>query len=372
MKTQEVPTFEQPVQTAVEDQARHGLRHRLGAALAGASLLAAGLTLVDEAPADAVTIVPEHATNREATSIAHKTHRPVIHVGTMNILGSNHVAAGHKVGGSVAARASRTAAVIKNHFGIVGTQETTPVQKHLLQHDLGRHYTAVPAHRSSQNTIFFNNTRFKELAWGKFVYPFYDEPGDGIWVRLKDKKSGQNIFVSNDQLIAREEHPSAKSDRGGAKLRYKGAVIVRNLMKHEAQRHANEIIINTSDSNATNLPRPKADAMTPVPKDPYLVSHYGDKARDYIPYCVYTASVGGRRWAQSAYDLADGLSDQSAYNKNSKTGHCPDTRKNNATKWTVDWILKGKKGAVLSYHQIDNARVKHATDHLPVEAAIAE
>lgn len=281
--------------------------------------------------------------------------------GTYNILASFHVAAGRRIGGPVKARAARAISTIRRTMDIAGLQEMTPYQRRVFDRGLPG-YDAVPARRPSTNTVYVRSSRFRVLATGRFGYPgFLDRglrgrSGDGVWARLADRRTGRVVFVLNDHLAPRDEHPRGGSDRGGARKRLVTARLELARVRAELRDHPSEVVVDLGDKNSTNNLRNHRARMAPVPKDPVLHGRRG-----LLPYCVLTAGPAGRRPLRSAYDLVRG-----------RAGHCPTRAHSRVLDLTVDWVYVSPATATATrWRRPSTWSTRHASDHLPVIATIA-
>lgn len=313
--------------------------------------------LVAAGPSRPTHAVPAPAAARERTASVGTTFT----AGTYNILASFHAATGRRIGGPVRARAARAMTTIRRTMDIAGLQEMTPYQRRLFDHGLPR-YVAVPGRRAAANTIYVRSSRFRVIASGRFHYPgfldrgLHGRSGIGMWARLADRRTGRIVFVLNDHLSPRDEHPRGRSDRGGARKRLVTARLELARIRRELHDHPAEVVVDLGDKNSTNNLRNHRERTAPVPKDPVLHGR-----RRLLPYCVLTAGRPGERPLRSAYDLV-----------HDHEGRCPTRMHSHVLDQTVDWVYVSPATATATrWLRPSTWRTRHASDHLPVIATIA-
>lgn len=334
-------------------------RMRLAAA---AMTLTAVALLAPNSSALADDIHPADAeTSSELVQASQKQQAiPDIAITSYNILGANHTRLSSEVGGTVKARAFRTVRFILGKAGarpsdIVGMQEIEPVQRHLFDNQLHKHYASVPKDKSAENPIFYNKDRFDLLATGFVRYPYYGDPGlrahngKAVWARLQDKNTDQVVTVINEHPVAWNQNPG--SDKGGAEKRERTAHLIANWVRSQQQLHPNSAMFDIGDMNSINVPLNYFD--------PYFTFQFKDRAlngnRNRIGYCIKTEKEVG---LQDSRDVLRG-----------HTGHCLNKSRGPDYRHQIDWIyLNPRFTNVKSWRVIDNTITRHASDHLPLMA----
>ena len=266
-----------------------------------------------------------------------------IRIATYNILGSNHVETGKKLG-TVNQRADRATDIIKGKagpeaFDIVGVQEMQPDQYAIFKQKLPK-YSTFPKNKSSQKTIFWRTNRFTKLESGYVKYPFYGDKnletgGNAPWVKLRDNQTKEVFYVLNHHPVSWNNDPG--SDKGGAQKREKTAEIIAKWAESK-----NAPVFVTGDMNSTGKLRNYPTNYAKRPKDEAL----GGK-RDRLPYCIMTRSSDLR----NSYDKA-----------RDNKGKCPSKNIDE-----IDAIyVTNKKIHVKRWHLVDNNTSRKVSDHMPI------
>jgi endonuclease/exonuclease/phosphatase family metal-dependent hydrolase len=319
-------------------------------------LSAAGLLLAGVAHMGISTPAAE-----AASAAAPSTENVSYTVATYNILASNHVETGRRIGGSVEARAKRVSQFILGKAGtqpidLVALQEVNSGQRKMIKERLSD-YKVYP-HSSNNNPFFYNPDVFKFVSGGILHYPsdtsrgLIATGGKGTSITLENRETGEIIDASNIHATARNE--AGGSDRGGAQKRAKAARIVRSFHAQKHENHPDHTQMAFGDYNSTVVLR-TTDQWTPVPKDLYLFKHGG---RDELPYCLMTTRPS---LLQSMYDL-----------ERNRYGHCLTTKDVFPLDRTVDWIYvtPDPDGKDYEWQRIHNEITQHASDHMPIMGTI--
>lgn len=159
---------------------------------------------VTPAPSHTASPVPPPVAPNKPSGASTTTFR----IATFNMLGASHT---DKPGGkdyhkmpSSQTRAAKAARFIEqHHFAVAGLQELQRPQLAVITQKLGKTYDIFPAHADynhhfSENSIIWQQDRFKLVHAGKMVIPYFDgRPGWMPLIELEDRQSGQRFFVSN-------------------------------------------------------------------------------------------------------------------------------------------------------------------------------
>ncbi|MBP9853175.1 MAG: hypothetical protein QG629_339 [Patescibacteria group bacterium] len=268
-------------------------------------------------------------------------------IASYNVLGSNHVADGTRVGrcaagrGCTETRAQNVENVIEGKSGsaaydIVGMQEVRNDQLNYFNRNL-EDYAHSKVKDSSGQTIYWNKDRFKLIKSGGIRYPYFNNTWDtGPWVLLLDKTTNQKFYVFNHHPPAHNGSDHGKA--GGALKREKSAHIVANWIDKTYAKDKFPIFV-LGDMNSRNTFMP--DGKDAVYKN--------DRSR--LPYCILTKS-GIMRYSFDA--LAK------------RTGACP--LKKGVKGFSVDFVLVSKGVKVYKTATMNIAR---ASDHKPVFADVS-
>ena len=259
-------------------------------------------------------------------------------IATYNIQGAGHTSAA-----STARRADRATDAIQGRtgsaaFDIVGVQEMVKGenQYNSFNKALGEYdHTNVPG--AIPHTIYWKASKFKEIKSGKVEYPYFGSSnGDGVWVLLQSKVTGQRFYVFNHHPPAWGNFKAPKNEAGGALKRETTARIVSNWADKTRKETGLPIFI-LGDLNSTTIARKGRDGV------------YGGN-RSRLPYCIYTAS---------------GLMHYSFDAKAGRMGPCP--LKDRAPGFHIDHVLVSSDVAVVKTAKL---RVPGSSDHNPVYADV--
>lgn len=272
-------------------------------------------------------------------------------IATYNILGSNHVNAGREIGGSVADRAKRAAAIVRGPgeklpFDVVGMQEVMPDQYRMLTKLLPG-YASFPATGKSQQRIFWRSSRFVLAESGWFYYPGYSsknlESSDrSPWIKLQDRATKAYFYVINQHPVAWNEKPG--SDKGGALKREQTAQLLKAWILEKKQ--TDLPVFAVGDFNSAPYLRIYKKNFDIRKKDDVIT---GQRGR--LPYCILTHD----NLTANGYDMARG-----------RTGTCP-TKYSPAVEDLLDHVYVTPQNVqVTKWKQIDTKKARRASDHLPV------
>lgn len=313
-------------------------------------------------PLAAISIVQSTASSAEAAASEVRVDQTnVTTFASINILGSNHIQAGHSVGGSVADRAEGLVDTIEDQdFSLTALQEVEPDQSRMIKHKLDKRFVYLGT-SNNQNPMIVNTDDFIVLRVGKIHYPYYDDRGlhrggFGTTALLKNKVTGEVVNASDAHGVA--WNTNAGSDKGGAQKRTEMAENVSEFHEKDAAKNPNHIQVAMHDGNYIVRPRYKPDRFTPKIKDVYYRT---DKIslKDQFPYCIMTKKP---TVLQSVTDMAVG-----------RSGQCPDMRANTYDrKFTVDWVYLSPPSATpdyevrYDYDLFTDKALSHSTDHRAV------
>lgn len=266
-------------------------------------------------------------------------------IATFNLLG-----AGHTSTGNAKDRTDRALDIIRTSsdkvnpkpFDIVGLQEVDELQRDIIIKEATEYDIYPPKTEKysrtggSRNSIIYNNSKFTLVEGGKKdFYYFNGEDEKYPYVKLADKKSGQQFIVFNTH------DPTSSPSRGNqSEWRKKDAVIHLKNME-EANKDGTPVFMTGDFNSAYVIRNPEDNGLS----------------RDELTYCIMTST--GK--INNALDLSKGrtgekcpIKDTSEGGKGSKIDHIYATTGIEVPKW----------------QKIDGPDVDFATDHPVVFADI--
>lgn len=235
-----------------------------------------------------------------------------------------------------------------NSMDIVGTQEMQENQFNEFRKDLSGYETYPKTFKKgSNNTIFWDTSKFSFVAGDTFVVPYYDDSdssypdhltgqGTSPEVELRDNTTGQTFWVLNTHLPA---YFRAPSDGGGAIKREQGSKILLAEAK-KLSADGSPVFITGDLNSATKIRAGNRDTDI-----------HGDRSR--IPYCVLTK---------------DGTLMNTVDIMKNRTGACPST----GSDIKIDQVYATPTNVTVSSAKLlAGSMAQTGTDHAgPVMAAV--
>lgn len=175
-------------------------------------------------PAKATTESPASTTPAESETPASSTAPFDVHIGTFNVLGSQHSTPGGDKSRypPASVRTAGAAGLIAKHgVHVIGTQELQDDQLRDLQSRTG--FAAYPGLSwgavETDNSILYDPNLYEFVSGSKFTVTFVGRPRPQPILRLRDRATGREFYVVNT-------HPSPGGGRALAERRRGQATVV--------------------------------------------------------------------------------------------------------------------------------------------------
>jgi len=360
------PIAQVPEQTADlnHDQREHGFLRRMATGVAAGALALAAVSM----NAEPATAHEASENSSQIPSYAGRANKDSFRIGSFNILG----AFGR---GNIDARAKVASKLIEGGLNspgkvsIVGLQEVTPPQKHLMDKYL-EGYQSVPEKvhkkKDSRVYIYVDTSRFKILKDGIIHHPFMSDKGlhrggEAPWAKVKDRQTDEEFYFIANHFVPYNDQPG--SDKGGAQKREESAHNIDDFIDQKTKEDPNAKFFKVGDDNSIIWPRLKPGWRSPRPnKDRALCEVVKGKLacdRSRMPYKIFTAADG-----HNVYNLQDSLDVLQG-----RRGTGPDNKHRWIRDNTVDFVyVPGQGWTVNDWDKVQN---DFASDHYLINVEVS-